>query len=932
MKKNPTSHSGLLNVRVVIATALCSIGTSLGWLSFASTPPTDSITVPSTAGQTVTVTWTGTIPPFVDQDSDCAMYAGTALVDQHVSSVIVPAGVYSAVDAVFTFKISWNPVSGSEPASDEILTVLDPSGNEIASSDGGSLTETVRRQNLGAGDYQAVVCGFQNAQSQPYTGTLTITTCPAGSGCRGTATGPFGGPDPTVPGNPRYQNFYAPAGGAQSSQGEFNIGFDPITHRIMALNLAQVWRLTPGEVQTPVIPECCEALWENKNPRTTNLLAMDPILWTDQKTGRTFAANSFYGANFSYGYTDAAAPFNDGDLWIEAGISPPNGGQDHETIGSGPYPLISGLPSNPVNQGEMVFYCSQNGFGGAGCQRSDDLGASYGPGVVPYNGITTACAGLHGHIHVAADGTAWLPVNQCAGQQGGAFSTDAGTTWNEFIVSGNNDVNGGAPFTSAAQTHGADPSIGLDANSTAYYCYVKSEAGGTEGHMHVAVGKNTGSAISPAITWIRDVDVGASHGIVNAAEPEAVGGSAGRAACGFIGTNVPDSAGATYENGNFNGVWYVYIATTYDEGRTWVTVNATPDDPVQNHTGIWQGGGSGENGDRNLLDFNEVTIDDKGRVLYGYSDGCHSLTCIQGNNSANERGGYMRVARQFGGKPLLSQFDPNPAEPAVPKAACLSGTRNASGVHLSWKIPDNGGADIIGYRIFRGTASGNEVFLTQTGTKASYDDITVDPSMPAYYYVRAVNSVNAAGGTLSNEVNFAATPGIWLQSTTSRKSHGGAGSFEVNLPLDGSGIECRTGDYTMVFRFANTLSAVTSASASSTGTGPNPTITSKGIGIDAHEYIVNLSNVPNGQRTGVTLNGVTDSAGNTATTLTGTMGVLVGDVSANKVVSNTDVAAVKGQVAAPVSGSNFRDDINANGVISNTDVSLTKTQVGTTLP
>jgi hypothetical protein len=290
----------------------------------------------------------------------------------------------------------------------------------------------------------------------------------------------------------------------------------------------------------------------------------------------------------------------------------------------------------------------------------------------------------------------------------------------------------------------------------------------------------------------------------------------------------------------------------------------------------------------------------------------------------------MRVARQFGGKPLLSQFDVT--EPTVPKPACLSGTRDSSGVHLTWKIPDNGGADIVGYRIFRGTASGNEVFIDQIGTKVSFDDITVDPSQPAYYYVRAVNSVDAAGGTLSNEVNFPATPGIWLQSVSSRKSHGSAGNFEINLPIDGSGIECRTGTYTMVFRFANLLSSVTSATATTSGTGNSPTITSKGIGIDAHEYIVNLSNVANGQYTGVTLNGVTDSAGNSATTVTGTMGVLLGDVSANKVVSNTDVSAVKGQVAAPVSGSNFRNDVNANGVISNTDVSTAKAQVGTTLP
>ena len=53
---------------------------------------------------------------------------------------------------------------------------------------------------------------------------------------------------------------------------------------------------------------------------------------------------------------------------------------------------------------------------------------------------------------------------------------------------------------------------------------------------------------------------------------------------------------------------------------------------------------------------------------------------------------------------------------------------------------------------------------------------------------------------------------------------------------------------------------------------------------------------------------------------------------ANAAVSNTDVAEVKAQVAAPVTASNFRTDVNANGVISNTDVSTTKAQVSTTLP
>jgi hypothetical protein len=55
-------------------------------------------------------------------------------------------------------------------------------------------------------------------------------------------------------------------------------------------------------------------------------------------------------------------------------------------------------------------------------------------------------------------------------------------------------------------------------------------------------------------------------------------------------------------------------------------------------------------------------------------------------------------------------------------------------------------------------------------------------------------------------------------------------------------------------------------------------------------------------------------------------------VNGNGVVSNTDVASIKSDVAAPVDSSNFRTDVNANGVISNSDVATAKAQVGVTLP
>jgi len=567
----------------------------------------------------------------------------------------------------------------------------------------------------------------------PYTPTgetvnVKIELLP-GPACTSNCTpAPFGGADATVPGVPRYQNLYAPHGtSAEGAHGEFNIGFNPHSGRIMTMNYGPIWRITPAEVANPANPESCDATWEDKSSTVTDT-GLDPILWTDQKSGRTIASNSTVGANAVYAYSD-----NDGDTWVPIGVGPPDGGVDHETIGTGPFPAALSLLSTPLNQGQNTLYCSQDIVGPAMCQRSLDLGMTWGPAVPAYTSFGTyGCGGLHGHVHISANGTAWLPVAQCNGTQGGVTSTDGGTTWNEFAVTG-----------SVSQPSGADPSIALDSDNTAYYCYVNNEPVAAnappEGHVHVKVSKDGG------LTWINDVDIGKSHGIVNAAEPEAVGGSSGRAACGFIGTNVAGD----YQSEAFPGVWYAFIATTYDGGKTWTTVNATPNDPVQSKTGIWQQGGGNE--DRNLLDFNEITVDAQGHALYGYSDGCVSAGCIAGT-APNDFVAYMRVARQSGGKSLFAQFDS--VEPAVPKRACLAGTRD-NAAHLNWKAPDNGGASIKQYRVFRGTSAGNESQMVgkTSGTATAFDDTSVKSSVATYYYV--VKAVNAKGlSAASNEVKL----------------------------------------------------------------------------------------------------------------------------------------------------------------------------------
>ncbi|MEP7071654.1 MAG: fibronectin type III domain-containing protein [Verrucomicrobiota bacterium] len=767
MKKYQSNETGAFNPRIFITFLLCCSAILLAMFSFASTPTSGTLT--DTSGPLNYSAGPFNQPnqsPAGAGQLDVGPRCGTSgfPCDSYLLTITLPAG-YTTTYPGAAVKVTAGWTDTGTGQSDYDLYVY--KGN-VATTDGSQLADyqSASGSNPEVATIFPVVADGQAHQYSvkivPYTPSgetvkVKIELFPgvagAGGGTGGGGTVPFGGADPTVVGNPRYMNFYAPVGSsAESSSGEFNIGFNPAKGgRIMVMNSGPIWRITPAEnALAGARPECCEGLWEDRSSGVTDT-GLDPILWTDQKSGRTFASNSTAGPNGLYAFTD-----DDGESWIPVGVSPLVGA-DHQTIATGPYPASLSALSTILNKGHYVIYCSQD-LVGANCNRSDNLGSAYGPAVPatgPGASNSQGCGGLHGHARVSPDGTAYLPDKSCGTVQGGALSLDGSTTpWTEFQVKKLvADANGPA-FTTVPQADGADPSVGLDSANTIYYCYVNNQANGTEGHAHVAVGKRNDPLNPTKINWIRDTDVGATHGIVNAAHPEAIAGDAGRAACGFFGTNVPGD----YENGNFGGAWYAFVATTYDEGKTWVTVNATPNDPVQNKTGIWQRGGSGDQGDRNLLDFNEVTMDDHGRVLYGYSDGCTSAECVAGTAKSN-LGAAMRVARQIGGRSLLAAFDPSTDTTVAkaPKASCLSGTRDQSGSRLTWKVPDNGGKSITSYKILRGTASGNETLIATytvtSASKAEYFDATANPSVAHLFYkIRAVNS--AGLGAFSNEVDL----------------------------------------------------------------------------------------------------------------------------------------------------------------------------------
>ena len=162
-------------------------------------------------------------------------------------------------------------------------------------------------------------------------------------------------------------------------------------------------------------------------------------------------------------------------------------------------------------------------------------------------------------------------------------------------------------------------------------------------------------------------------------------------------------------------------------------------------------------------------------------------------------------------------------------------------------------------------------------------------------------------------------------SAVSRKTHPGAGTFDINLPLVGiPGVECRRGGASGVHQVVVTFAApvtVTSADVAS-GTGLVSSTT-----VSGNQVFVNLNGVANAQTIAIRLVGVNGS-GNVVIP----MSVLLGDTTANGVVNSSDVGQTKAQSGAVVTSSNFRTDVTVNGAINSSDVTIVKAQSGTALP
>jgi Fibronectin type III domain len=119
-------------------------------------------------------------------------------------------------------------------------------------------------------------------------------------------------------------------------------------------------------------------------------------------------------------------------------------------------------------------------------------------------------------------------------------------------------------------------------------------------------------------------------------------------------------------------------------------------------------------------------------------------------------GDYSAMMVVYGAKPIWTdirgpgvlpfyEMDPmvyaQPVPPKAPAAPVLVGAAGNGLVRLSWGAPADGGSPLTGYRLYRGTSSGDESLVVALGVVTSYVDTGVVNGTGFYYQLSAVNAV-----------------------------------------------------------------------------------------------------------------------------------------------------------------------------------------------
>lgn len=410
--------------------------------------------------------------------------------------------------------------------------------------------------------------------------------------------------------------------GIGDSCGEPGLGVDPVTGNVLyqcGLQTLKVTGFGKGDKST----------WTPVQAPVEGVQSSDPIIWRDTDTGRVFVNQLMpqgcsvqaYSDNFGTTWTQSA-------LGCAAGIS-----FDHQTIGTGK-PVTT--PTTPAYK-NVVYYCT-NDLAALDCGTSLDGGLTYGVAHPVSTDPNETCSPIVGHIKSAPDGTTYLMPDGCkdeAGKQAVFVTGDNALTWTKRSIPGSSLGDAG------------HPSVGVGSDGTVYAAYGSGDnTKDKNGRVQVVVSTTKGER------WTTPVSLGKELGVKVSRFPLVVAGDGDRAAVAYLGSTSGDDPGS---NKNFQGAWRMYVSYTYNRGKSWKTYDATPNSPVQVGS-VCTGGTScttGPTSDRNLLDFNGMVLDGKGRVVIAFADGCLKVKGC-GTLDRLRKGAILK---QTGGHGLFKKFD-----------------------------------------------------------------------------------------------------------------------------------------------------------------------------------------------------------------------------------------------------------------------------------
>jgi hypothetical protein len=167
---------------------------------------------------------------------------------------------------------------------------------------------------------------------------------------------------------------------------------------------------------------------------------------------------------------------------------------------------------------------------------------------------------------------------------------------------------------------------------------------------------------------------------------------------------------------------------------------------------------------------------------------------------------------------------------------------------------------------------------------------------------------------------------LTLVSAASRKNHGNAGPFDIDLPLTGTpGVECRVGNggtflQTIVFTFSEPVTSVSGTTTTTCGSVNSTTISGSTVTVELGHVNCDGSEIT------VTVPGVNGASG--SVDASATMTLQTGDVNADGVVGTADLKEIRMNVGRGlVTEDNFRDDITVDGKVNHGDTTLEKSKL-----